>query len=95
MKDVLFPLKDMEDNNMLHLVGKCPKKKRLGDVSGVALDMQRELLWFKVLVYFQNSRTFALYVGSFFLPQRVLVSPNKKLVITIVRCRLFFIRSRI
>ncbi|KVH92528.1 Ankyrin repeat-containing protein, partial [Cynara cardunculus var. scolymus] len=49
MKDVIMPLKDQSGNNMLHLVGKCPKIKRLGDVSGVALHMQRELLWFKVL----------------------------------------------
>ncbi|XP_024978370.1 uncharacterized protein LOC112515695 [Cynara cardunculus var. scolymus] len=47
MKDVIMPLKDQSGNNMLHLVGKCPKIKRLGDVSGVALHMQRELLWFK------------------------------------------------
>ncbi|CAI9272249.1 unnamed protein product [Lactuca saligna] len=47
MKDLITPLKDKNDNNMLHLVGKSAKKKRLEDVSGVALQMQRELLWFK------------------------------------------------
>nr|XP_043617637.1 ankyrin repeat-containing protein At5g02620-like isoform X2 [Erigeron canadensis] len=47
MKDLITPLKDDNDNNMLHLVGKSAKKKRLQDVSGVALQMQRELLWFK------------------------------------------------
>nr|XP_043615792.1 uncharacterized protein LOC122587691 [Erigeron canadensis] len=47
MKDLITPLKDENDNNMLHLVGKSAKKKRLQDVSGVALQMQRELLWFK------------------------------------------------
>ncbi|KAL4577748.1 hypothetical protein LXL04_013861 [Taraxacum kok-saghyz] len=47
MKDLITPLKDKNENNMLHLVGKSAKKKRLEDVSGVALQMQRELLWFK------------------------------------------------
>ncbi|PWA42260.1 ankyrin repeat-containing domain, PGG domain protein [Artemisia annua] len=47
MKDLITPLKDENENNMLHLVGERAKKKRLEDVSGVALQMQRELLWFK------------------------------------------------
>ncbi|XP_076889514.1 uncharacterized protein LOC143540297 [Bidens hawaiensis] len=47
MKDLITPLKDHKDNNMLHLVGKSAKQKQLEDVSGVALQMQRELLWFK------------------------------------------------
>ncbi|XP_023754188.1 uncharacterized protein LOC111902595 [Lactuca sativa] len=47
MKDLITPLKDKNDNNMLHLVGKSAKKRRLEDVSGVAFQMQRELLWFK------------------------------------------------
>ncbi|MFS8010303.1 putative ankyrin repeat-containing domain, PGG domain, ankyrin repeat-containing domain superfamily [Helianthus anomalus] len=46
MKDLITPLKDSKENNMLHLVGKIVKQKRLEDVSGVALQMQRELLWF-------------------------------------------------
>ncbi|KAM0064912.1 putative PGG domain-containing protein [Helianthus debilis subsp. tardiflorus] len=47
MKDLITPLKDEKQNNMLHFVGKQAKRKRLEDVSGVALKMQRELLWFK------------------------------------------------
>ncbi|KAK1432570.1 hypothetical protein QVD17_09467 [Tagetes erecta] len=48
MKDLITPIKDENDNNnMLHLVGKSAKRKRLQDVSGVALQMQRELLWFE------------------------------------------------
>ncbi|KAI3678842.1 hypothetical protein L6452_38146 [Arctium lappa] len=46
MKDTVTALRDKDGNNMLHLVGKNAKK-RLGDVSGYALQMQRELLWFK------------------------------------------------
>ncbi|GKB02257.1 ankyrin repeat-containing domain, PGG domain protein, partial [Tanacetum coccineum] len=47
MKDMITPIKDRQDNNMLHLVGKSAKEKRLEDVSGVALQMQRQLLWFQ------------------------------------------------
>ncbi|XP_071706390.1 uncharacterized protein [Rutidosis leptorrhynchoides] len=47
MKDLVTPLSDEEGNNMLHLAGKITKKKRLENVSGAALQMQRELLWFK------------------------------------------------
>ncbi|MFS7987827.1 putative ankyrin repeat-containing domain superfamily [Helianthus anomalus] len=49
MKDLITPLKDEKQNNMLHYVGKQAKRKRLEDVSGVALQMQRELLWFKLM----------------------------------------------
>ncbi|PWA51934.1 Ankyrin repeat-containing protein [Artemisia annua] len=47
MKDLITPIKDNEKNNMLHLVAKSGKPKRYQKVSGVALQMQRELLWFK------------------------------------------------
>ncbi|KAJ0703579.1 putative ankyrin repeat-containing domain, PGG domain, ankyrin repeat-containing domain superfamily [Helianthus annuus] len=46
MKDLITPLKDLKDNNMLHLVGKIAKQNRLKDISGVALQMRLELLWF-------------------------------------------------
>ncbi|XP_042964426.1 uncharacterized protein LOC122298650 isoform X2 [Carya illinoinensis] len=35
-------------NNMLHLAGELPSLDRLNIVSGAALQMQRELLWFQV-----------------------------------------------
>ncbi|GJX42086.1 ankyrin repeat-containing domain, PGG domain protein [Tanacetum coccineum] len=48
MKDLITPIKDFRGNNMLHLVGKsASRKRRHQEVSGVALQMQRELLWFK------------------------------------------------
>ncbi|KAL4571291.1 hypothetical protein LXL04_018049 [Taraxacum kok-saghyz] len=47
MKDMITPLKDKEGNNMLHLVGKCPKLNRLQNDTGDGLQMQHELLWFK------------------------------------------------
>lgn len=36
------------DNNILHLAAKKPAQSRLNVVSGAALQMQRELLWFEV-----------------------------------------------
>lgn len=51
MKDMITPLKDPEGNNMLHLVGKEAEKNLLQNVSGVAFQMQRELLWFKVNLF--------------------------------------------
>ncbi|GJT54596.1 ankyrin repeat-containing domain, PGG domain protein, partial [Tanacetum coccineum] len=38
---------DVNGNNVLHLVAKSAKRKRLQDVSGVAFQMQRDLLWFR------------------------------------------------
>ncbi|KAI3503599.1 hypothetical protein L1887_32045 [Cichorium endivia] len=47
MKDMITSLKDDNENNMLHLAGKIANEDTLQVVSGVALQMQRELLWFK------------------------------------------------
>ncbi|GJU04224.1 ankyrin repeat-containing protein [Tanacetum coccineum] len=47
MKDLITPIRDVDGNNMLHLAAMSTKKKRLEDVSGAALQLQRELLWFK------------------------------------------------
>ncbi|XP_076923363.1 uncharacterized protein LOC143585464 [Bidens hawaiensis] len=47
MKDFVTPLIDVDGNNMLHLAAMSAKNKRLHEISGVALQMQRELLWYK------------------------------------------------
>lgn len=39
---------DPDGNNILHLAAMKPAEGRLNIVSGAALQMQRELLWFKV-----------------------------------------------
>ncbi|KAJ0016965.1 hypothetical protein Pint_12265 [Pistacia integerrima] len=46
-KDILAAHTDKYDDNMLHLAGRLPPADRLSVVSGDALQMQRELLWFK------------------------------------------------
>ncbi|KAM0037968.1 putative PGG domain-containing protein [Helianthus debilis subsp. tardiflorus] len=73
MKDLITPLKDANDNNMLHLAGKMATKERLADVSGAALQMHSELLWFKVHIFFSNP------VTSFFMMIRFFY-------ITLIRC---------
>ncbi|KAJ0437998.1 putative ankyrin repeat-containing domain, PGG domain, ankyrin repeat-containing domain superfamily [Helianthus annuus] len=47
MKDLIIRIKDKKGNYMLHMVAKSAKHIRFQSVSGVALQMQRELLWFK------------------------------------------------
>ncbi|KAL5840707.1 hypothetical protein ACOSQ4_013315 [Xanthoceras sorbifolium] len=46
-KDSIVLKQDREENNILHLAAKLPPKNQLNAVSGAALQMQRELLWFK------------------------------------------------
>ncbi|KAF7848557.1 hypothetical protein BT93_L1844 [Corymbia citriodora subsp. variegata] len=46
-KDMIAAYKDENDNNMLHLAGKLAPLSRLNIDSGAALQMRRELLWFK------------------------------------------------
>ncbi|KAL1208823.1 hypothetical protein V5N11_010502 [Cardamine amara subsp. amara] len=48
-KDLLAAYREKEsENNLLHLVACLPPISRLQVVSGAALQMQRELLWFKI-----------------------------------------------
>ncbi|KAJ0803976.1 putative ankyrin repeat-containing domain-containing protein [Helianthus annuus] len=47
MKDLITPIKDEKGNNMLHMVAKSVKQNRFQNVSGVAFQMQSELLWFQ------------------------------------------------
>ncbi|XP_022849825.1 ankyrin repeat-containing protein NPR4-like [Olea europaea var. sylvestris] len=46
-KDFNTYYRDNDKNNILHLAGKLAPPSRLNIVSGPALQMQRELLWFK------------------------------------------------
>ncbi|KAA8537203.1 hypothetical protein F0562_029665 [Nyssa sinensis] len=46
-KDLIAAYKDENNNNMLHLAGKLAPSKRLKTDSGAALQLRRELLWFK------------------------------------------------
>ncbi|KAJ0017158.1 hypothetical protein Pint_12111 [Pistacia integerrima] len=46
-KDVMATLEDNDGNNILHLAAKLPHPNRVNIVPSAALQMQRELLWFK------------------------------------------------
>ncbi|KAL5577505.1 hypothetical protein UlMin_019204 [Ulmus minor] len=47
LKEFVGTSTDFDGNNILHLAAKLPSKDRLNIVSGAALQMQRELLWFE------------------------------------------------
>lgn len=47
-KNLLLMSHDDEENNILHLAGRLAPLKQLNLVPGAALQMQRELRWFKV-----------------------------------------------
>ncbi|GAA0168183.1 scaffold/adaptor protein [Lithospermum erythrorhizon] len=47
LKDHITLLKDKGRNNMLHLAAKLPSPNRLETDSGAALQLRKELLWFK------------------------------------------------
>ncbi|KAI8011485.1 Ankyrin repeat-containing protein ITN1 [Camellia lanceoleosa] len=47
IKDLITAYRDEDCNNMLHLAAKIAPPNQLNIVSGAALQMQRELLWFK------------------------------------------------
>ncbi|CAL5408895.1 unnamed protein product [Camellia sinensis] len=47
IKDLITAYRDEDRNNMLHLAAKIAPPNQLNIVSGAALQMQRELLWFK------------------------------------------------
>lgn len=49
---VLLTYRDEFDNNLLHLAAKLAPNNQLNMVSGAALQMQRELLWFRVSFFF-------------------------------------------
>ncbi|CAL5346681.1 unnamed protein product [Camellia sinensis] len=47
IKDLITAYRDEDRNNMLHLAAKIAPPNQLNIVSGAALQMQRELVWFK------------------------------------------------
>ncbi|KAK4354126.1 hypothetical protein RND71_026320 [Anisodus tanguticus] len=49
LRHQLMISKDSSGNTMLHLAGKLAPQNKLNLVSGPALQMQRELQWFKVI----------------------------------------------
>jgi hypothetical protein len=50
IKDLIVTVTDDDENNILHMAAKLAPQNQLNLVSGAALQMQRELVWFKVLL---------------------------------------------
>lgn len=48
LKAEIFDIPDYKGNNLMHMCGKLAPSHRLNIVPGAALQMQRELRWFKV-----------------------------------------------
>lgn len=71
IKDLVTTFRDTSGNNILHLAAMMPEPNRLHIVSGVALQMQRELLWFKVnipsLEHFKRVGFFFADLNEYFL----------------------------
>ena len=64
IKDLIATYEDSQGNNILHLAAMLPPPHRLEIVSGAALQMQQELLWFEV--YFSFSFFFFNDLQHFF-----------------------------
>lgn len=75
-KNVIARRHDMLHNNILHLAGKLSPSSQLDRVSGAALQMQRKLQWFKVIlailsfssckIFILASDVFSIYPNYFF-----------------------------
>ncbi|KAF5806052.1 putative ankyrin repeat-containing domain, PGG domain, ankyrin repeat-containing domain superfamily [Helianthus annuus] len=80
MKHLITPIKDKKGNNMLHMVSKSAKQSRFRDVSGVALQMQRELLWFKEVEQMIPPHYRQRKNGDNVTPQDLFTKTHEKLV---------------
>uniref|UniRef100_A0A251UQY3 Putative ankyrin repeat-containing domain, PGG domain protein n=2 Tax=Helianthus annuus TaxID=4232 RepID=A0A251UQY3_HELAN len=47
MKEIITPITDRKGNNMLHMAAYKANRRKIHNGSGVAFEIQRELLWFK------------------------------------------------
>lgn len=67
IKDVIVTYADDQGNNIVHMAAKLAPQNQLNLVSGVALQMHRELVWFEVVL---------LTLGTYLLPSSSLFSSN-------------------
>ena len=51
IRDIIVDGISEDGNNILHLAAGLAPQEKLNAISGAALQMQRELLWFKVLIH--------------------------------------------
>ncbi|KAL4560218.1 hypothetical protein LXL04_032367 [Taraxacum kok-saghyz] len=73
-------LKDPQKNNLLHLAGKLAPPQKLNLVSGAALQMQRELQWFKEVETFVHPKYKVEKNSCEQTPEMVFTREHKQLV---------------
>ena len=50
--DLIINKIEEDGSNILHLAARLAPQEKLNAISGAALQMQREILWFKVIIMF-------------------------------------------
>ncbi|KAL2474091.1 Ankyrin repeat family protein [Forsythia ovata] len=79
VKDLIKLYTDNKGNNILHLAGKLAPPSRLNVVSGAALQMQRELLWFKEVKKIVPYSLLEMKNGDHKTPSELFSEKHKKL----------------
>ena len=77
IKEIIIAYVDDSKQNILHLARKLARPSRLNIVIGAALQMQWELLWFKVSVYIISMRLNYIRMGyKIYVLHHVLIEFN-------------------
>lgn len=66
-KDLIATYIDTHGNNILHLAGILAPQNQLNCIPGAALQMQREVLWFKVRTYLPDFISITFFVFNIIL----------------------------
>ncbi|CAB4313811.1 unnamed protein product [Prunus armeniaca] len=64
IKDIIVTFTDDENNNILHLAAKLAPQNQLNLVSGAALQMQRELVWFEGESWMKSTANSCMLVAT-------------------------------
>ncbi|XP_042960259.1 uncharacterized protein LOC122295207 isoform X2 [Carya illinoinensis] len=73
-------LLDVDGNNILHMVGKMEHPARVTQISGAALQMQRELQWFKEVERIVHPRDKESINNDGFTPQQLFTKNHKNMM---------------
>ncbi|KZV14275.1 ankyrin repeat-containing protein-like [Dorcoceras hygrometricum] len=78
-KQYFYDSTDSSDNNFMHMCGELAPPHKLNLVSGAALQMQRELQWFKEMEMFVNPSRRTWYNSDDKTPQMLFSEKHEKL----------------
>ncbi|XP_028119218.1 ankyrin repeat-containing protein At5g02620-like isoform X2 [Camellia sinensis] len=81
IKDLIIAYIDEDRNNILHLAAKIAPPNQLNIVSGAALQMQRELLWFKEVEKIVQPSYVEMKNSEGKTPQALFIEEHKDLVV--------------